>query len=280
MIFSTDDVIIGSLLGDGCIKKPAKSKGAGANCWFSKSQCIRYDKYLLWHKEYVPYFRDISSYQYNAAYVVNKKVKTDKTIKRNGFVLESSANSFYTDLRNKWYPKGTKIVPYDIKLTLPMLAIWFCDDGYNVQGHRRAGICTQSFTYNECEFLADQINLLIGIRPHITPQRTTMIYAKQYFHFMDALSSLIVWDCMKYKCDTSKVPPLAYRSGENHHNSKLSWQVVSEIRLKTSNGCAKKDLAKNYGVSRRTISDIINNKTWIEAEKGLAEEAEKMESIL
>ncbi len=276
MIFSIDDVIVGSLLGDACIKQPsiARRSVCKANCWFSKSQCARYEEYLQWHETNIPFFNSISSYRYNSAYVEDGMVKTDPSKKRDGFILDSSANAYYTALRDKWYPNGKKIVPLDISLTLPMLAIWYCDDGYNVQGHKRAGICSQSFTIDECVFLAEQIDRITGISCHVVPNRQIMIYSKQYFAFMETISPWIIWECMKYKCDVTGVMPLAYKKGEKHPNAKLTWPIVESIRDRHSKGDPKKVLAQQYSVSRRTISNIVNDRTW------LAETAAKMESIL
>ena len=46
-------------------------------------------------------------------------------------------------------------------------------------------------------------------------------------------------------------------------NPKLTWKQVIEIREKYKNTkITQKELAKEYGISRYTISDITNNKRW------------------
>ncbi|MCA9073201.1 MAG: HNH endonuclease [Planctomycetaceae bacterium] len=47
--------------------------------------------------------------------------------------------------------------------------------------------------------------------------------------------------------------------GENHHKSKLSDGQVKQIRMSTES-CVS--LAKEFGVTNQTISNIKNNKTW------------------
>ena len=52
-------------------------------------------------------------------------------------------------------------------------------------------------------------------------------------------------------------------SGENSVHTKLIWNDVNAIREKYPNGkYSQKELAIKYGVSRRTIGDIVRNKTW------------------
>lgn len=50
--------------------------------------------------------------------------------------------------------------------------------------------------------------------------------------------------------------------GENVPSSKLSADVVREIRSGVFHGLSQLKIAHHFGVSQRTISDIINGKTW------------------
>jgi len=53
-------------------------------------------------------------------------------------------------------------------------------------------------------------------------------------------------------------------SGEKHPNSKRTQQQIDNIRLIYSNGgISQKSLGDMFGVSSRSISNIVNNKTWI-----------------
>jgi group I intron endonuclease len=52
-------------------------------------------------------------------------------------------------------------------------------------------------------------------------------------------------------------------SGENNGQSKLTWDIVNEIREKYSSGeYRQKDLAAEYGIRQSNISDIVNYKLW------------------
>lgn len=60
------------------------------------------------------------------------------------------------------------------------------------------------------------------------------------------------------------VKKLRRRSGGLHHNTKLTGSKVREIRA-FSKTISRKKLGQLYGVSRATIDNIVNGKTWIVA---------------
>lgn len=51
-------------------------------------------------------------------------------------------------------------------------------------------------------------------------------------------------------------------SGERHHGAKLTNMQAIGIRARYSNGERGVDLAKEFGVSRATISMIVRKRTW------------------
>jgi group I intron endonuclease len=53
-------------------------------------------------------------------------------------------------------------------------------------------------------------------------------------------------------------------SGENNGQTKLTWEIVKEIRSLHKQGLLQKDLAKKFNISNANISNIINNKLWRE----------------
>ncbi len=57
----------------------------------------------------------------------------------------------------------------------------------------------------------------------------------------------------------------AQQSGEQNPNAKLSWPDVRRIReLYTAGGHTHKKLGREFGVSRRMITLIVNHKRWKE----------------
>lgn len=54
-------------------------------------------------------------------------------------------------------------------------------------------------------------------------------------------------------------------SGENHHNSKLTWQLVREIREKYRTlRISHRKLAIEYGLTHAHVGKIIRNQAWVE----------------
>lgn len=51
-------------------------------------------------------------------------------------------------------------------------------------------------------------------------------------------------------------------AGESHYKSRLTTEVVIEIRRRLAAGERVKVIAIDTGVSARSISDIKNGKTW------------------
>ena len=51
-------------------------------------------------------------------------------------------------------------------------------------------------------------------------------------------------------------------SGESHHNAKLSWSQVDEIKSRLKNGERQIDLAREYDVWKGTISAIKTGRSW------------------
>lgn len=57
---------------------------------------------------------------------------------------------------------------------------------------------------------------------------------------------------------------ISHRKGEQHHFSKLTWEIVDEIREKYGTGeYTHRKLAKEYSISKSTIGCIVSNKTWV-----------------
>lgn len=52
--------------------------------------------------------------------------------------------------------------------------------------------------------------------------------------------------------------------GDNNGNSKLTWEDVRFIRDYHSAGCLQKDLCEALKISAATVSQIVNNKSWME----------------
>jgi len=67
---------------------------------------------------------------------------------------------------------------------------------------------------------------------------------------------------MVKKGRNSKPPRNPHVVGSVHPCSKLTEQQVIEIRMRYAYGSTQKDLARQYGVARQTISKVVNNKRY------------------
>lgn len=228
-------IILGSLLGDGHISKPRKQSH------FVKGQTFKRKEYLDWHYEKL---MPMSS-SVNFGTTTIKGI--DKIYKRYSFITKQSV--VWTELRNKWYPKGVKIVPKDLVLDPLMIAIWFCDDGSNSVKKRYVSFATYSFTKKEVKFLAVQFKTF-GIVANVQKNKTIKITGKSYDKFVEFIKPYIIWDCFKYKI--------------KHRFSKINYlsdEQAIDIVEKYKAGMAYEKIAKIHNTDTTAVSNVIKGKT-------------------
>jgi len=191
------DVLNGTLLGDGCIHD------------YSISGAPRYSKYST--KE--DYAIHVASLLYK---LPNDRVSpvTGKTFDgkiKEGYEFRTYTSNLLIPLYNKWYPKSNnyiKIVPDDLVLTPRTILYWFMDDGYSVYINKKkyivGGLCTESFTKEENEFLCNKLKEL-GINASVRKNKGIRgtgyrIFLNQtsFPYFFDFIGDCPV-DSMKYK---------------------------------------------------------------------------------
>jgi len=116
------------------------------------------------------------------------------------------------DERKRWYPKGKKIVPRNIRLTPIVLAHWYMGDGHldptskrTKSGKKfyRLKLCTESFTKEENEFLRDKLKKIYGWNFNIIKVRNNRYRVgtnqpKEIKDFLFKTSPYKV-ECFKYK---------------------------------------------------------------------------------
>ena len=187
------EIIDGSLLGDGYIS----GKGHGNN-WFAKEQCFASKEYINW------VYDSMKPYSYR---VYHKEMPNSFRKSPNyGIMLKSCRFSAYphpvfTELRQKWYPNGKKIVPKDLKLTPLMMAVWFCDDGSLNAEKRYAVFCTNGFDLDSVEYLRSGFSEY-NIKTTINLQKgkpIIRIASVSLNVLIDLIRPFVIWDCMQYK---------------------------------------------------------------------------------
>jgi len=210
-------VLIGSLLGDGCIEKDNRRNGKnkGLGCNFREEHSERQKDYLEWK-----------------ARILSEQVKKVERDFGTVYQLRTKKDETYKQLRNEWYPNGKKIVPKSLMENMNeiILAVWYFDDGDKIKKEKkmkylngltqcnRARISTHAFTYKENLFLRRILHKKFGILPNVEKEWKVLpkkqIREKYYrLHFnsrtrmFDKLMEIVkrqfyslkIPECMKYK---------------------------------------------------------------------------------
>lgn len=258
-----NEIIIGSLLGDGHIRKlPC------VNTSFSKSQCKKYKQYIDWHNKMLkPYSSTISKIYSDEKLIAVKGglIVERRKVKKYlaGYSYNTHQHPVFTDLRNKWYPNSKKIVPTDLKLTPLTIAIWFCDDGSNSFDHRYATIATQSFTVTEAEFLCEllqEFNINPTIMIKVSPktgirQPILKIHSDSYDNLIELITPHVTWKCMAHKIKWRR----AIKQWE--YSGKLTEENVLKI-YEMSKTHKQYEIAKMFGVHRNIISSLLRGDSY------------------
>jgi len=192
-----EQVILGTVLGDGHISGPNRTH---SNLLVSHS--IKDEDYLKWKHEKLE-----SICSEKSVYITNKEMfgTNYKMI-----CLRTRVHPYLSDLRNRFYPSGKKIVPKDKlnKLDELGLAIWFMDDGClskrNV-GSPRYILSTYGFSLGEHEMMREYFNSW-GVNPSIVKRNYKNKLTKYFLSFgvkdTKSLGDIIgphIIDCMSRK---------------------------------------------------------------------------------
>ena len=115
----TEQVLIGSLLGDGGLQIHKN----GINASFNEIHGIKQKEYLIWKKGYLSYFKPkINQY----------RIYDNRTNKYYSSInLWTKTNPILTEYFKLFYPNGKKRISKDIfeRICPLALAVWYCDDG-------------------------------------------------------------------------------------------------------------------------------------------------------
>lgn len=88
--------------------------------------------------------------------------------------LESITSPFLLGQRQRWYPKGKKEIPYDVRITPLSLAYMFMDDGtasWQRTNLVKLNLATDGFSKEEAYRLRDLI--AVNLRVHFSPYPAT-----------------------------------------------------------------------------------------------------------
>lgn len=188
-------VLIGSLLGDGTLRK-----GAGAvNVNFKMEHGLRQKDYVLW------------KYEIFRPWVMTEP-KLSYRYRENGDKYEKSwwfrtvRHPILTEFWKRFYVNGRKIVPLDIgrDLDLVALAVWIMDDG----SYARSKIDISTYAFNLSEVLILRKALEKNFRINAKYFRDRDKGYRMYFNVPD--SKILTTATESYI-----IPSLAYKIGYN-----------------------------------------------------------------
>ena len=109
---------------------------------------------------------------------LNKGISHGKTYY--GCLLSSRSCMYLAEQYRRWYPKGIKIVPRDVRLTPATVANWFMGDGSSVwhqyksmPGHKyvEAKFATHNYTKEDVELLKGLLEQFGVKNPRVYPDR-------------------------------------------------------------------------------------------------------------
>ncbi len=150
------EMVLGTLLGDGCLVKPGKRKVYNQDknkswicvCRHYRLQFVHGPKqkeYIYWKYKLLEPICSIGYPKQN--FIYNKKM--NKTYER--YDLVTRTLSYFTRLSKLLYPKGYKIVTrkYLNYLTPLSLSVWYMDDGTFDSKSGRGWLATNGFSFKE-----------------------------------------------------------------------------------------------------------------------------------
>ena len=141
--YEQEQIIIGSTLGDMCIKMSKGAKHASGDFAHSLSQ----ENYCRYKAQMLKNF--VSSEKYKSQY----DKRTSKTY--NSYYVVLKASEYLTELYYKFYINKVKRIPKDLLYKLDGLgiAIWFMDDGY--KSGTSYSIATNCFSLEDLEVVKE-----------------------------------------------------------------------------------------------------------------------------
>lgn len=185
------DILIGTLLGDGCLEVN------GSNVRLRIDHCTNQKQLTDW------IFQEFKELCLKGPYSLDQyDIRTNKSYHHYRFstLSKSVFNSFYS----MFYLKKRKIVPKGIKKLLinPLsLAVWYMDDGFRRRDCNGLYLCTSAYTEKEHSLLLEalKMNFKIDAKVHFAAGNARIyipaLFAKQ---FCDLVKDFVLHD-LSYK---------------------------------------------------------------------------------
>jgi hypothetical protein len=180
------EILIGLLLGD--VFAQRRTVKGNTNLHFEQG---------LVHKDYLFYLFDLFKNFCRSGPQITERTadkRTGKVYTRIRFTTYSLP--CFNEFHNMFYPKGKKIVPFNIeKLLTPLgLAYWICDDGTYCKKYKYIRIATNSYTLQEIDLLLGVLKTKFNLTCYAIQDRTgyvITIAAKSVIYLQPTLKPLM-----------------------------------------------------------------------------------------
>lgn len=176
-------VLVGSLLGDGTLRKQA----GRLNALFEVNHSNEYCEYVDW------------KYSVLQSFVLTKPKARKSNGQRVAYRFTTRSLPVFTQYYEWFYRTGEKHIPSDLILDELMLAVWFMDDGS--KSRNAIYLNTQQFELIEQEFLMRCLDKKFEIKCALhADKKYHRIYVKtsSVSKFIDIVSDYIL-PCFRYK---------------------------------------------------------------------------------
>jgi len=146
-------VLVGSLLGDGTLRK----QGSRTNALFEVNHSFTQRAYVDW------------KYEQLRQYVLTPPKRRRGNGQRVAYRCTTRSLPVFTQYYRWFYAKGKKRIPHDLQCNPQILAVWFMDDG--TKSRSAVYLNTQQFSVQEQQFLRQLLLTTFGIESHLNRDR-------------------------------------------------------------------------------------------------------------
>lgn len=191
IIMRIDQLLLGSMLGDGCIS----TKGLSKHHRFSLAHSEKQLEYITFKHEIFKQYKLDNKLSY---YIIkNERYKNGEFRE---FRFKTKGHKIFDKYRMLFYPEGKKIVPDRInKLEAEGLAIWFMDDGYRTGNNLKGAMfSTSGFSKEDVIKLKDLLENKFKLKCSIHARNEIYIWVQSVPRLIELISPFIV-PSMKYK---------------------------------------------------------------------------------
>ena len=182
-------ILIGSLLGDGTLRK-ALGK---LNALFEVNHSIKQKAYVDWKYEQLKMF------------VLTKPKARILDERRTAYRFTTRSLPQFTDLYNLFYKNNRKIIPSDLQIDNLALGVWFMDDGSKSRSSYYLN--TQQFNFDEQSKLIDLLKKRFNLDASLNRDKAyyrIRINTESSKRLRELIRSFVI-PSMKYKLDDDPV---------------------------------------------------------------------------